>query len=177
MAKGLSTFGKEVVDTMVELGMIVDVTHCTPPARRQVYDIVDCRAPILASHIGAYQINPNPYNLEDWEVEEIEKSGGAVGVIFMNYWLSPHQRKRGLDYVIQTIRHFINIGGINCVAVGTDFDGFTDPPDDLKDASELPYLTQRLVAERFDEDDILKLLGSNAINVLREGWRNGGKGV
>ena len=50
------------------------------------------------------------------------------------------------------------------------FDGFTDPPDDLKDASELPRLTQRLVAEGYSQEAIIKILGDNALRVLREGW-------
>jgi membrane dipeptidase len=56
------------------------------------------------------------------------------------------------------------------VAIGTDFDGFSDPPDDLKDASELPYLTQRLIAENYEEEAISKILGGNDSWILRESW-------
>jgi hypothetical protein len=40
------------------------------------------------------------------------------------------------------------------------FDGFTDPPDDLENGSQLPRLTQRLLAEGY----------SNALRVLRQEW-------
>ncbi len=168
---GLNQFGRDVVERMVELGMLVDVTHCTPRAREQVYEIVNGRAPILASHIGSYEINPNPYNLENWELEKIKESDGAVGVIFMNYWLTPEDRKDGIDYVVSTIKRFTERAGEDHVAIGSDFDGFTDPPDDLKDAGELPYLTQRLLEERFSEDQIKKILGGNALRILRTGWK------
>jgi membrane dipeptidase len=88
----------------------------------------------------------------------------------MNYWLMPHETKRGLNFIARTINHFVNVGGIDHVAFGSDFDGFTDPPDDLKDASELARLTQRLVAEGYREEEIGKFLGGNALRVLREGW-------
>ncbi len=170
LTRGLSPLGKDVVEKMVEMGMIVDVTHCTPQARKDVYEIVGQRAPLLATHVGAYEINHNPYNLHDWEMETIAESGGAVGVIFMNYWLTPYERKRGLGFVAQTIAKFVNVAGEDHVALGSDFDGFTDPPDDLKDASELPNLTQRMVGEGFSRERILKILGANALRVLHDGW-------
>jgi microsomal dipeptidase-like Zn-dependent dipeptidase len=167
---GLKPFGEEVIEKMIELGMILDVVHCTPPARKRIYDLVGQRLPIIASHVGAYEINPSPYNLKDWEIKKIAASGGVVGVIFMNYWLMPHETGRGLNYIARTLDHFVKVGGIDHVAIGTDFDGFTDPPDDLPDASQLPRLTQRLIAEGYSEKKIVKIWGDNVLRVLRQGW-------
>ena len=55
----------------------------------------------------------------------------------------------------------------------SDFDGFTDPPDDLKDASQLPRLTQRSLVAGYSPEDIQKILGGNALRVLMEGWKEG----
>lgn len=170
LTRGLTDFGERVVERMIELGMIIDITHCTPPARQRVYDIVGNRLPIIASHIGAYEVNPSPYNLKDWEIKKIAETGGVVCIIFMNYWLMPHETKRGLNFMVRTIDHFINIAGVDHVAIGTDFDGFTDPPDDIKDASKLNMLTQRLIAEEYHDDVIYKIWGDNALRVVREGW-------
>jgi membrane dipeptidase len=169
---GLTDFGKQLVENMVDLGMIPDISHCTPLARRQVYDIVRNRIPIIASHVGAYEINPSPYNLKDWEIRRIAESGGLVGVIFMNYWLMPHETGQGLNFIACTIDHVLNIGGIEAVGIGTDFDGFTDPPDDVKDASKLPIVTQRLLAEGYTREQMEKILGLNALRVLRDGWKS-----
>lgn len=170
LSQGLTSFGEQVVERMVDLGMLIDVSHCTPIARERIYEIVANRAPILATHVGAYAINPDPYNLKDWEIKKISDSGGIIGVIFMNYWLMSHETKRGLNYVMHTLTHFVNTAGINHVGIGTDFDGFTDPPDDLQNASELYKLTQRMIAEKFREDDIVKIWGTNTLRVLLEGW-------
>ncbi len=170
LTRGLTDFGEQVVEAMVEMGMIIDVSHCTPFARERIYDIVDNRRPIIASHVGAYEINPSPYNMKDWEIKRIADSGGLVAVIFMNYWLMPHETKRGLDFIARTIEHLVRVGGIDYVGIGTDFDGFTDPPDDLKDASELPWLTQRLLAEGYSRPEIEKIWGGNALRVLHDGW-------
>jgi microsomal dipeptidase-like Zn-dependent dipeptidase len=170
LALGLEPFGAEVVERMVELGMILDIVHCTPVARRRIYDIVGNRLPLIASHVGAYEVNPSPYNLKDWEIRRIAETGGVVGVIFMNYWLMPHETRRGLNFIARTLEHFVKVGGIDHVAIGSDFDGFTDPPDDLKDASEFPKLTQRLITEDWSQEEIAKVLGGNVLRVLREGW-------
>jgi membrane dipeptidase len=169
---GLTDFGMQVIEKIIELGMIPDISHCTPPARQQIFDIIGNQIPIIASHVGAYEINPSPYNLKDWEIKRIASSGGLIGVIFMNYWLMPHETNQGLNFIARTIEHIVNVGGIDHVGIGTDFDGFTDPPDDVKDASRLPVVTQRLLAEGYKQEQIEKIMGLNALRVLRAGWRS-----
>lgn len=167
---GLKPAGEQVVEWMVEHGVLIDLSHCTPAARRRIYDIVGKRAPLMFTHVGAYSINPDPYNPQDWEMKHIADTGGVIGVIFMPYWLMPHATNRGLNFVVHTIEHITQVAGIEHVAIGTDFDGFTDPPDDLPDASKLCRLTQRLVAEGFSPAAIAQLWGGNALRVLRQGW-------
>lgn len=168
---GLTPLGEQVVERMVEMGMLIDIAHCTPPARKRIYDIVGKKTPLIASHVGAYDINPDPYNLKDWELKRIADGGGVIGVIFMNYWLMPSQPHRGLNIITQTLRRFFDVAGEDHVGLGTDFDGFTEPPSDLVNAAQLPRLTQRLLAEGFSAGQVQKMLGGNALRVLREGWK------
>jgi microsomal dipeptidase-like Zn-dependent dipeptidase len=180
-SRGLTRLGEKLVRRMLELGMIIDISHCTPSARSQIYQMVEeekKQAMVIATHVGAQAINPSLYNLEDWEIRWIADHGGVVGVIFMNYWLMPHETKLGLNFISRTIEHIIQVGGSDSVAAfGSDFDGFTDPPDEMPDASQLPKLTQRLVSElrapahrKYSDDTIRAILGRNALRVLREGW-------
>jgi membrane dipeptidase len=118
------------------------------------------------------QLRNDPYNLTDDELREIAASGGAVGVIFMTYWLSPDEPKYGLEMIWKTIEHVHDVtGSWDHLMLGTDFDGFTDPPDDVRDASELPKVTQMLLDRGVAEDDVMKILGGNATRVLEVGWR------
>jgi len=170
LTRGLTPFGEDVIERMMELGMLIDISHCTPPARERIYEIVGNRTPLIASHVGAYDINPDPYNLKDWEMRKIADGGGVIGVIFMNYWLMPRESKRGLNVISQTLQIFFNKAGEDHVGLGTDFDGFTEPPSDLVDAAQLPRLTQRLLADGYNATQVKKILGDNAIRVLRQGW-------
>lgn len=169
----LTPFGKQVLTRMAELRMIVDVTHCTPDARAAVFAEVNRSRPIIATHVGVQRYNPDPYNLTHDEIREIAASGGAIGVIFMTYWLEqPRPPKNGLDIIWRTIEHIRTAtGSFDHVVLGTDFDGFTDPPDDVRDASMLPAVTQMLLARGVPEGDVRKILGHNAQRVLTAGWR------
>ena len=170
---GLTDIGKRVVERMIELGMMIDLSHSTPAARQQIYDIVDAsgkRVPLMFTHVGVYEIDPSPYNPTDAEIKRIARDGGVIGVIFMPYWLMPKESKQGINFISRTIRHLVNVGGEDVVGIGTDFDGFTTPPDDLIDASQMPRLTQRLVIDGYSQDQIIKILGGNALRAVREGW-------
>src|SRR5258706_650445 len=77
---GLTSFGKEVVKKMNELGMLVDVSHLGETA---FWDVVETsNAPIIASHSCVYNITPHYRNLTDDQIKAIAKSGGYIGVNF-----------------------------------------------------------------------------------------------
>ncbi len=171
---GLTDLGKRVVEKMIDLGILIDVSHCTPIARQEIYDIVDAsgkQVPLLATHVGAYSIDPSPYNLTDAEIRRIARDGGVIGVIFMPYWLMPKETGQGINFISRHIQYLVDTGGEDVVGLGTDFDGFTTPPDDLDNASQMPRLTQRLVVDGHSETRIRKILGENALRAIRQGWR------
>ena len=173
LTEGLTETGKQVVEKMIELGMMIDLSHSSPAARKQIYDIIDAsgkRMPLFATHVGAYELDPSPYNLTDWEIKRIARDGGVIGVIFMPYWLMPKESAQGLNFVSRHMQYLVDVGGADCVGIGTDFDGFATPPDDLDNASRMPRLTQRLVADGHSEPIIRKILGENAIRALHDWW-------
>ena len=173
MNNGLTPAGEKIVEKMLELGMLIDVCHCTPNARKKIYEIADHhnkKSGVISTHTGCFEIHRDPYNLEDWEIKWIADNGGVIGVIFMNYWLSPIDSGLGLKHIEHTINHMINIGGTDCVGIGTDYDGFTDPPDEMIDISELPRLTKYLMSLGYDEQKLKNILGENALRVLLDGW-------
>jgi microsomal dipeptidase-like Zn-dependent dipeptidase len=173
LTEGLTPLGKKVIERMIDLGVLIDLTHATPTARKQVYDIIDAsgkRVPLFVTHAGAYEINPAPYNLADWEIRRIARDGGIIGVIFMPYWLMPKESFQGLNFISRHIQYLMDTGGEDVVGLGTDFDGFTTPPDDLDNAAQMGRLTQRLVVDGHNREQILKILGGNSLRAIREGW-------
>jgi membrane dipeptidase len=128
---------------------------------------------VIASHNGVASMNDVPYNLGEDDVKAIAASDGVVGVIFMPYWLDQANPGRGRDAIwrtMETLRDWSG-GSWNHVAIGTDFDGFTDPPDDWKNASKLPQVREMLEENGVSREDADAILGGNARRVLRKGWR------
>jgi membrane dipeptidase len=179
MNKGLTPTGCRIVGAMKDMGMIIDITHCTPKARQQVYDIVgNDMSRVVASHIGAFGVNADPLNLSDWEIKWLADHNSLMAIIFMNYWLSPVDSSLGLKYIEKTIDHVINVAGHEVLAIGTDFDGFTDPPDEITDISELPRLTRYLSclksgvgSDKYSPEVIKDILGRNSMRFILEGWK------
>jgi membrane dipeptidase len=173
LEKGLTETGAAVLERMVQRRILPDVAHCTEPARAQIYERVGNRIPIVASHVGVATLNDEPYNLRRDDVAAIAASRGVVGVIFMPYWLEASHPKKGLDAIWRTMVQLNEWSGGTWehVAVGTDFDGFTDPPDDCSDESQLPKLRTHLEEMGLPADAIDAVLGGNARRVLADGWR------
>ncbi|MGN6216504.1 MAG: dipeptidase, partial [Solirubrobacterales bacterium] len=173
LSKGLTDLGHKVVEEMARLRIIPDVTHCTPVARQQIYDLVGDQIPVIASHIGVKSMNDLPYNLDREDVEAIAASDGVVGVIFMPYWLDRSNPGPGLGVIWETMKqiHDWSGGKWDHVAIGTDFDGFTDPPDDCDSEAQLPRVRQMLEDKGLARAEVEAILGGNARRVLRAGWR------
>ena len=172
---GLKKFGEEVVERMIELGMLIDLTHSTPLARERIYQINsgmgNAKRPLIFSHVGVRTFADHQMNPDDEEIRTIAETGGLIGVIFMNYWLTDNHRvKNGREIILKTIRHIRKVGGIDSIAIGSDFDGFTDPPDDIKDISKMQKLREWLSQDGFADEEVRKITGENFMRVLQEGW-------
>lgn len=170
LTKGLTPLGRDVVEEMVRLGMLIDMTHCTPQARKEVLSTANGRAPIVMTHVGANALKNEPMNPDNKEIAAIAKTGGVIGVIAYNAWLTDADEKNGVQFVVRTLQHIRDHGGIEAAAFGSDFDGFTDPPDDLADHSMLPNVTAALLKAGFSFADVEKVLGGNVRRVIEQGW-------
>jgi membrane dipeptidase len=91
----------------------------------------------------------------------------------MPYWLKSPDPGDGLEAIWNTMRQVNEWSGGNWqhVGIGTDFDGFTDPPDDCHSAAELPAVRKMLEGKGLARADVDAILGGNARRVLRDGWR------
>jgi microsomal dipeptidase-like Zn-dependent dipeptidase len=90
---------------------------------------------------------------------------------FMSYWLDSADPDDGLPTIWATIEHIHEVtNSWDHIVLGSDFDGFTDPPDDVKDASKLGAVTRMLLERGLTESEVKKILGENAQRLLETGW-------
>lgn len=75
--------GRELIATMNELGMLIDITHATPLAQAQI--IAASEAPVVASHIGLASIVGEGGSriglMSDDLLRAVASTGGMVGII------------------------------------------------------------------------------------------------
>ncbi len=77
---GLTDFGREVVQEMNRLGMIVDVSHVSD---KTFYDALQVSTkPVIASHSGCRALSPIPRNMTDDMLRALARNGGVVGINF-----------------------------------------------------------------------------------------------
>jgi len=162
--RGLSDLGRAVLAEMQRLGILIDVSHLN---ERTFWDVVEAtRAPLVATHSNAFSICPHPRNLTDDQIKAIAQRKGFIGLNFCGLFL----RQSGRASVHDVIEHaaYINeIGGEGVAAIGSDYDGITDPPVSLEHIGKLPALIRELHKAGFSRTMIQKLTHRNFLRVFR----------
>lgn len=167
---GLTELGRGLVRACNDAGILLDVAHAS---KRTFWDILAAsRTGPFSSHSGAASVHPHPRNLDDDQLRAIGERGGIVGVIFVTAYLGG--RCCTLERVVDHIEHVARVGGEDCVALGSDFDGFMVLPRGLRDAGDLPRLTELLWRRGWREPRLGKLLGGNALRYFAIHDRLGG---
>ncbi|MDR1984120.1 MAG: dipeptidase [Prevotellaceae bacterium] len=163
--KGLAEFGKQVIDCLNQLGVMIDVSHVNKKSLEDVLNYTD--ATVIATHSGAYGANNSKRNLNDEHIKEIARRGGVIGSVFYPYFLN-NTDKATIKDVMNHINYIRNLtGNVDCIALGSDFDGIDITPVGLENVSKFPNLTKALFDEGYTIDEITKILGTNALRVFK----------
>lgn len=161
---GLKDKGIEIVKEMQRVGIIPDVSHLSD---KGFYDLIDiCEKPFIATHSNSRKIMNHPRNLTDEMIKLLAEKGGVMGLNFCSDFVGKNEITSITDLVSHA-KHIRNIGGIDVLSLGSDFDGIENEVE-IKDTSEMNKLCDYLQREGFTYDDIEKLFYKNIIRVLKE---------
>lgn len=162
----LGALGFEAVEVMNELGMMIDVSHTHTDLIAEV-----CRLssqPVIVSHGAASALRPTFRNLNDEDIKNIAGTGGVIGLTYCAEWLAPRRSRPHLSVVVDHADHIKGLVGIDHIALGSDWDGLITTPDGMRDATDLPALTQLFFDRGYDADEVEKILGINFMRVFRQ---------
>jgi membrane dipeptidase len=172
---GLTELGKAIVDQCFKHGVIVDITHASHHAQRDIFDIAAGYPdrPLISSHNSVRGICEAGLNLSADAIRKIQQSNGTIGVIFYRRWL---RRLRGQDDRddIQLITDVIDYikqvtGTYEHVSIGSDLDGFIEPIELCSNYSKMSRIAIALVT-KYGQPIAEKILFRNALRVLHAGW-------
>ncbi|OBX24033.1 MULTISPECIES: dipeptidase [Bizionia] len=83
---GLSPLGKEVIVEMNRLGMMIDVSHPSKEAMRQMIELT--KAPIIASHSSARALCDHSRNLDDEQLQWMKDNNGVVQTVALDAYVN-----------------------------------------------------------------------------------------
>ena len=83
---GISDFGKEVIKEMNRLGIMIDVSHPSKKAMKQMIELT--KAPIIASHSSARALCNHSRNLDDEQLQWLKQNGGVVQTVAFKSYLN-----------------------------------------------------------------------------------------
>lgn len=156
---GLTDFGRRVVRRMESLGIAVDLAHAAP---RLIDDVLAIATrPVIVSHTGVRGTCDNQRNLDDERLAAIAATGGVIGIGLWDTALcgtTPRAWARA-------VAHAVDVAGLDHVGLGSDWDGAVEA---IVDAAGTVYLVDALIGEGFAEEEIRRMMGGNALRVLRE---------
>lgn len=156
---GLTEKGREMVRRMEARGMLVDLAHASAATIDDVVAVAT--RPLVVSHTGVKGTCDNNRNLSDEQLRKIAAKGGVIGI---GYW---DTATCGTDAraVARAIRHAANVVGVEHVALGSDFDGAVTEPFDT---TGVVLVTDALLAEGFNEEEVGRIMGGNVFRLLAE---------
>lgn len=95
--KGLTDFGKQIVQHMNQLGMMVDISHV---GETTFWDVIHTTTkPVIASHSCVYNLCPHQRNLKDDQIKAIAKNGGVIQVNFYSGFIDSNFYKRKASFM------------------------------------------------------------------------------
>lgn len=156
---GLTEFGKQAIDEMQRLGIIIDVSHSSENVVKDVLSLSN--QPLVISHTGFNGYCESPRNISDSLMVEIAEKGGLIGVGFWDAAVCDNTPRS----VAEAIIYGISLIGADHVALGSDFDGTITPGFDT---SELVAITHELLELGLGKEEIRKVMGENMLSFLQE---------
>ena len=163
---GLSDLGEEVIELLNYYGIMIDISHPSKEAIRQMTEL--SKAPIIASHSSARALRDHPRNVDDEQLNWIKENGGVIQTTALGFFLTDREDPpANMDDFMDHIDHMVEKIGIDHVGISSDFDGGGGIVG-WEDASETMNVTTALRERGYSESEIAKLWGGNLLRVLDE---------
>ena len=187
---GLTDFGRELIDRMNALGMLVDLSHANMPTMAD--SIAHSRMPVVISHTACNAVHGHVRNTTDENLRALADRGGVVGVCQLRPFLTL-KKQDNLHAYFDHIDHAVQVAGIEHVCIGSDRDHRVIEMTPEYEAelraeegsqvisSELPYFIDELNgpgrmtvvwdglrSRGYSEDDVERIMGLNLYRLYRE---------
>jgi len=175
----LSQMGKELIQEMDRLGMILDATHLCDQTLEDALDIYE--GPVWASHHNCRKLVDDPRQLPDHLIKRLAERGCVFGIA-MDVWMvvpgwerkvTTHETMPGADLeaLANHVDHYVQLlGNTNHIMIGSDLDGgfgYEQTPAGLESIADIPKLFKILESRGYPQDDLEGIASGNALRFLK----------
>ncbi len=178
----LSDKGRTLLGLMDELGMILDVTHCSDESFWEAVERF--HGPLLASHANCRALVPGDRQLTDEMLRTLIARDAVIGAAMDTWMLQPGwvigettNEHVGLAAVVDHIDHVCQVAGnARHAAIGTDLDGGygrEQSPHDLDTIVDLQKIPDLLRGRGYREADVEAIMHGNWLRLLEHSWSGG----
>ena len=157
---------------LTDFGIIVDVSHLSDGG---FFDVAELsKKPFVASHSNCRELSPSTRNLTDDMVRVLANKGGVSGINFEPTFLNMDQNDihSRVSRMCDHVEHFIKVGGVECVGIGTDFDGIGGEFE-ISDCTKMNLLFDELHRRKISDDVIDKITFGNVARVIKDSMKPG----
>jgi membrane dipeptidase len=152
--KGLSPFGKELVQEMNKVGVLIDISHVSDAAFYQTIELT--QTPVIASHSSLRAFTPGfERNMDDEMIKALGKNGGVIQINFGSTFVTKRanawSKKRSTEQKIVEEKF------------GEDSDEYKSFRDQFSANNPLPYATLDSVLDHIDH--VVKLIGIDHVGI------------
>jgi membrane dipeptidase len=170
----LTSDGWELLESMAELGMTLDVSHLAEEAFWEAMDRYE--GPVAATHANPRSLVPGPRQLSDRMIRAVAERGGVIGVVCWNGFLKAGWTRTDgkeavtLQEVAAAADHVCQVvGDAHHVGLGSDFDGgfgAEATPEGLETVADLHKIVEALAESGYPEADVAAVMGENWLRLL-----------
>ena len=170
--RGLSDFGRRVVEECNRLGIVIDLAGAS---EKSFFDVLAAStSPVVVSRAGTRALSDHTGNLTDEMLRAIAEKCGAVHICLDPRFLVRTPSAAGLrptlDDFMDHIDHVRKVTGTDHVGISAGFDG-GGGVEGCRDASELVNLTVALLRRGYREADVERIWGGNFMRVFERATR------
>jgi membrane dipeptidase len=189
---GLSDFGREVVDELNRVGMVIDLSHVGTKTSEDA--IAYSKKRVAYTHVAPKGLFDHPRNKTDDQLKFLACHEGFIGVAIFPSFL-PWQENTTVENCIEVIEYVIDRAGEDNVGIGTDFTqnrtsqwfdwlrhdkgyarqvvpgkGTAPHPIGFSTLKDYPKLTRAMEQKKWSETRIRKIMGENWLRFLKDVW-------
>ena len=173
--RGLSDFGRRVVEELDAMGVIIDLAHMAPKGWWGVMDAA--KRPLIVSHTSTRgPPNASVRAMTDDQLRAVASNGGIVGMIAI-YSQEIIRSVPDLKAYCDHVEYAVKIAGPEHVGLGPDFGYFlvgaipnddSQPVKGLEDHSKLSKVLTELSRRGMSEEEIRMIARDNFVRVFRD---------